>query len=82
MVTELDLFLEGGVQDTEAKVKDPIEWWRLNEHRYPILSKMAFDLFTIPSMSAECERVFSHYGIFVTPERNQLLPHTIKATMC
>jgi len=38
---------------------DVVAWWRMNEMVYPTLARMAFELFSIPSMSAEVERVFS-----------------------
>ena len=38
---------------------DVVTWWRMNEMVYPTLAHMAFELFSIPSMSAEVERVFS-----------------------
>ena len=40
---------------------DIISWWKVNEMVYPTLSKMAYELYSIPSMSAEVERVFSRY---------------------
>ncbi len=38
-----------------------IAWWRANETVYPTLARMAYELYSIPSMSAEVERVFSRY---------------------
>ena len=38
---------------------DLIAWWRANETVYPTLARMAYELYSIPSMSAEVERVFS-----------------------
>ena len=40
---------------------DLIAWWRVNETIYPILARMAYELYSISSMSAEVERVFSRY---------------------
>jgi len=40
---------------------DLIAWWRANETIYPTLARMAYELYSIPSMSAEVERVFSRY---------------------
>ena len=40
---------------------DLIAWWRANETIYPTLARMAYELYSIPSMSAEVERVFSKY---------------------
>ena len=40
---------------------DLIAWWKANEMLYPTLARMAFELYSIPSMSAEVERVFSRF---------------------
>jgi hypothetical protein len=40
---------------------DIISWYKGNERQYPTLAKIAYDLYAIPSMSAEAERVFSRY---------------------
>ena len=39
--------------------EDPREWWLANECRFPILSKCAFDVLSIPTISSEPERIFS-----------------------
>lgn len=80
--TELERFLELGVEDGDEDMEDPLAWWRVNESRYPKLSKMAYDLLSTPAMSAECERVFSHCGNSITAEHNQLSQQTIEASMC
>jgi hypothetical protein len=43
---------------------------------------MACDLFSIPAMSAECERVFSHAKHLITDERHSLGDDTIEAHEC
>lgn len=40
---------------------DVLAWWKANQVEYPILSRIAMDLYAIPGMSAEVERVFSGY---------------------
>lgn len=40
---------------------DPLEWWKGNAFEYPTLARIAFNVFSIPSMSVEPERVFSGY---------------------
>jgi hypothetical protein len=42
---------------------DLMAWWKANELVYPTLARMAFELFSIPSMSCEVERVFSRYSL-------------------
>ena len=38
---------------------DPFEWWRGNLKEYPTLARIAFEIYSIPAMSVEPERVFS-----------------------
>jgi hAT family C-terminal dimerisation region len=38
-----------------------LEWWKGNEMEYPTLARIAFNVFSVPSMSVEPERVFSGY---------------------
>jgi len=62
---ELERYLKSpplGVSTKEAYLSfDLIAWWRANETVYPTLARMAYELYSIPSMSAEVERVFSRY---------------------
>lgn len=54
-----------------------LDWWRLNEGTYPILSRVARALLCIPVADAEVERVFSAAGLIVTKRRNRLKSDTI-----
>ena len=40
---------------------DPLEWWKGNAIEYPTLTRIALNVFSIPSMSVEPEQVFSGY---------------------
>jgi len=62
--------------------EDPIAYWKARRQAYPRLSRMALDIFTIPAMSSEPERVFSIAGIMVTDRRNRLKAETIQAAQC
>ncbi len=44
----------------------PLEWWKNHQAQFPILSRMALDLLSVPLMSAECERVFSAAKILIS----------------
>jgi hypothetical protein len=66
----------------DVQVEDPLEWWVCHASDYPILPKMAFDLFSCPAMSAECERVFSQTKKVITDERNRLKSDTVAALEC
>jgi hypothetical protein len=43
---------------------------------------MAMDIFSIPAMSAEPERVFSLAGAMCSPRRNRLKAESIQACQC
>ena len=66
----------------QGELENPILWWRDNEFRFPNLAQMAFDLFAIPAISSECERVFSQTKLLITDKRNRLSDLTIEATEC
>ena len=66
----------------DDKVEDPLQWWIEHEADYPTLAKMAFDFFSIPAMSSECERVFSQSKKTITDERNRLGTNTVAAIEC
>ena len=59
-----------------------LEWWISNEAKYPELSQWAYDVHSIPAMSAECERVFSSAGQLLTKQRNRLLDDIVEANEC
>jgi hypothetical protein len=79
--SELDEFM-ARTNKADLDVEDPLEWWVRHAPDYPILSKMAFDLFSCPAMSAECERVFSQAKKVITDERNRLSSDTVAAIEC
>ncbi|KAM5526913.1 hAT family dimerization domain protein [Fusarium oxysporum f. sp. phaseoli] len=66
----------------DCLVDDPIQCWLLRRRRYPRLLRMAIDLFSIPAMSSEPERIFSLAGQMVTPQRGRLKADLIGAAQC
>jgi hypothetical protein len=75
-IDEYDQWLRN-VDDSDALVTDPYEYWHARRLKYPRLSRMALDLLTVAPMSAECERLFSVAGQMVTRLRKQLDASTI-----
>jgi hypothetical protein len=59
---------------------NPLKWWRGLKDVYPVLYRMAMDLFSTPAMSSKCERKFSAADDDITNDRNRLGDDTIKAT--
>jgi hypothetical protein len=80
--TEWERFVDRGVRMEDEDVEDPLEWWRKHAADYSIISNMAFDLFCIPAMSGECERVFSQSKKLITDKRNRIGHDTVQADLC
>lgn len=61
--SELERYLKSPLmilQGTTAnKSFNVLDWWKANRAEYPTLFRIAVELFSIPGMSAEVERVFS-----------------------
>lgn len=51
---------------------DPLEYWKSQNHEYPLISDVAVDILVIPATSAPVERVFSSAGESTTGKRNRL----------
>ncbi len=66
--------------NTSARPCDNLlEWWKAYRQKYPRLSQITLDLFSISIISAECERVFSSAKTLITDRRNGLKKDIIKA---
>ncbi|XP_065323437.1 uncharacterized protein LOC135930548 [Gordionus sp. m RMFG-2023] len=61
---------------------NPLDWWKLNKNRYPVLSKIARDYLAIPATSPSSERTFSEGRYVITDQRCSLDEHTIQACLC
>jgi len=55
-INEAEDYLNGEVESSNI---NPREWWKVNESRFPVLAYMAWNILSIPAMSAEVERAFS-----------------------
>ena len=56
--------------------------WRVNQKRFEILSKMAWNFFAIPTTSVPIEQVFSQVGELISKKRNRLSAKSIQLSMC
>jgi zinc finger BED domain-containing protein 1 (E3 SUMO-protein ligase ZBED1) len=63
----------GNIQET-----NPLDWWKLNSIKFPMLSKLARRSLEIPSTSGSSERLFSESGLVSTKKRNRLLHQTVE----
>ncbi|KAJ6436813.1 putative AC transposase [Purpureocillium lavendulum] len=76
-VDEYERYLHNFAPADDKYQFNPLSWWRENEMQYPNLARMATDLLSIPTMSAETERSFSGAGKMVSPLRTRLDQHSI-----
>ena len=67
----VDSYLSVGVLDSES---NPLDWWNLEHHNYPILGKLANKYLCICASNAASETLFSSVGNVVTPKRSCLKP--------
>jgi len=58
-------------------VVNPMEWWRFNKEKYPVLAKMARKYLAIPATSVASERMFSVSGGVCTDKRGRLSDYAI-----
>lgn len=63
---QLPIAAAGGVHN------NPLQWWRDNQFKYPVVSKFARRILCIPATSAPSERVFSAAGLTITDRRAAL----------
>ncbi|OXA46906.1 putative AC transposase [Folsomia candida] len=77
--SEVEIYL--GEPTVSTKV-NTLEWWKVNENKFPNLSKMARDVFSVQPTSVPIEREFSGGVDLVVPSRCRLSPTTISASMC
>ncbi|XP_073526241.1 uncharacterized protein, partial [Phyllobates terribilis] len=76
--SELDKFLG----EEECYECDVLTWWRQDGHRFPILARMAHDVFAIPISTVPSESAFSAGGRTVDKFRSKLDPTMVQALLC
>jgi hypothetical protein len=54
-----------------------MNWWAKTSG-FPKLAQMAIDLYSIPAMSAEVERIFSSAKRLLTPDRSTLTVESLE----
>ena len=53
-----------------VRTREPLQWWRDNHHRFPVLRHLAFEIFACPASSAADERTFSLAGNVLNESRH------------
>lgn len=79
---EVDKYLLAPLEDPENSEFKVLEWWRDNAGKFPILAKIAKDIFVIPASTVASESTFSTGGRVVDPFRSSLTPKMVEALIC
>ena len=61
----------------EETSRDPLDWWKQNSDRFPLLSVLVRKYLCICGTSVPSERAFSSGGYTVDPHRARLLPSNV-----
>ena len=72
-----DAYIEGAITWL-TNVDNVYLWWNDPTNPHHPLRDLAFDVLSIPAMSAEVERAFSSAKRLVTPDRGSLNEQTIE----
>jgi hypothetical protein len=73
-----DEYISYITENTISSKINPLEYWKNNEYKYPILAILARRFLAIPATSASIESTFSIATNIITKNRNRLLPMTAK----
>uniref|UniRef100_A0A803MY25 Transposase n=1 Tax=Chenopodium quinoa TaxID=63459 RepID=A0A803MY25_CHEQI len=82
--SEIDVYLEEGVVicDEESDDFDILQWWKANNLKFRILSKMTCDILAIPITSVASKSTFSAGGRVIDSYRVSLRTSTVQMLMC
>lgn len=80
--SELDVYLGEAVEDDNGNGFDLLLWWKINSSRFPILSKLARDVFAVPISTVASESTFSTGGRVLDNFRSSLTPKIVEALIC
>ena len=59
-----------------------LDWWKVAGTRYPVLRKVARDIYVIPVSTVASKSAFSTSGRVVSEHRSRLTPDLLEALMC
>ncbi|XP_075085012.1 zinc finger BED domain-containing protein DAYSLEEPER-like [Nicotiana tabacum] len=79
--SELDRYLAEDIEPETNEFKI-LNWWKINEPRFPILAEMACDVLAISISSVTSECAFSTRGRILDSFRSSLTPKLVQSLIC
>ena len=71
-------------QEQSPRHSSPLDWWKVNENRFPLLAGLARKYLAVTATSTPAEHVFSVAGLIVSclsPEHVDMLVFLLRARM-
>ena len=81
MKNELQVYLQDDLFPRQ-KDFDILQWWQMHSAKYPVLSRMARDLFAAPASTVASESAFSTSGRVISEYRKRLTSNNVEALIC
>ena len=79
--SEYDMYLKDELVPPDVNL-DVLEWWKVNGHKYPTISRMAHDVLAIPASTVASESAFSTGSRVISDYRSRLTSETVNALIC
>jgi len=79
VIAELTLYRDKPslpLQNADSSFSCPLKWWKSNEIKYRMISKLALCVLSIPAITVPSERVFSVAGLTIAKDWPRLAPQT------
>ncbi|XP_027177182.1 zinc finger BED domain-containing protein RICESLEEPER 2-like [Coffea eugenioides] len=81
--SDLDVYLEESRYACDAKANlDVLGWWKGERLRFPILSRMAADILSVPVTTVASESTFSAGGRVIDDRRASMSVETVQMLLC
>jgi hypothetical protein len=80
--SELLIYLDETNVSLSEKEFGLLSWWKVNSHRFPVVSRMTKKFLAVPVTSVYSESTFSTMGRTLDDYRSSLRPSMVEALVC
>lgn len=79
---QLEQYLSEQLDRSYSSADSPIRYWLARRKIWPQLAAMTLDIYAVPTMADEPERLFSQAGDAISPRRRRLSEDSVASLMC